>query len=123
MTILLSVSALYIVIFGNIPLVGYLTIFDSYMIGMYLFVAGCVILHQLTRRMREKQEEWPMREIYVRILEVFGRIFALPIVVFSYFLMFRDSFGESKKLYTFLISGVTLLCIIGGLYAYFYKYF
>jgi hypothetical protein len=115
MTILLSVSALYIVIFGNIPLVGYLTVFDRYMIGMYLFVAFCVILHQITRRMREKQEEWPMREIYVRLLEVLGRIFALPIVVLSYFLMFRDSFeGSRGGAYSF-ISAVTILCVIGGL--------
>ena len=120
MTILLSVSALYIVIFGNIPLVGYLTIFDSYMIGMYAFVALCVVLHQLTFRMTEKHEQWPMREIYTRVLDIFGRIFVLPVVVFTYYFMFRDSFGTGKNsVVSILAAIVTIVCISGGLCTYF----
>ena len=33
-TILLAVSALYIVIFSSVPMLGYLTTFDSYIIGV-----------------------------------------------------------------------------------------
>jgi len=118
-TILLSVSALYIVIFGNIPLVGYLTSFDTYMISMYIFVACCVLLHQVTRRMHQKHDSWPLRAVYVRILEVMGRMFVLPIVCFSYYFMFQSSFGDSHVQYSFLVALVTIFCVLGGIFSFY----
>ena len=116
MSILLSVSALYIVIFGNIPLVGYLTSFDRYMLSMFIFVGCCIALHQVTRRMYEKNDSWPLRRVYVRVLEFFGRLFILPIVVFTYYLTFRDNLDRYSNLVVTLIITVTIACISQGMY-------
>ena len=46
-TLLLAISALYIVVFQNIPMVGYLTRFDSYVISMFCILSGCCLIHVL----------------------------------------------------------------------------
>lgn len=45
MTLLLTVSAFYIVIFANIPLVGNITYMDQFVFGMFLILIACIIMH------------------------------------------------------------------------------
>lgn len=80
-TILLSVSALYIVILNNIPLVGYLTDLDKFVFWMFLMLVLVAIVHQSQATLAEKQEDWPLRKLYMRMLEAAGRSFLIPTVV------------------------------------------
>lgn len=96
-------SALYIVIFGNIPLLGYLTKMDTFVIVVsanrfclnivfcvYLLIQMFVILiinafiHLMTLRCLAKEPKWPLRGFIARCLECLGRLCMLPIVVFIY---------------------------------------
>ena len=43
MKILYAVAALYIVVFSNIPELGYLTVFDSYVLAMFLMLVSWYI--------------------------------------------------------------------------------
>ena len=46
-TLLLSVAAMYVVIIGNIPLVGYLTAVDRYCFMMFVVLAAAIVFHQI----------------------------------------------------------------------------
>jgi hypothetical protein len=83
-TLLLSISALYIVILTNIPLVGYLTNVDKYVFWMFLLLVGVVVLHQTYATLHNKKERWPLRNFYMRLIESFGRIFLIPFVLIYY---------------------------------------
>lgn len=49
-TILLAVSALYIVVFQNIPMLGYLTTIDNFVLAMYFVLFACCGIHQFVIR-------------------------------------------------------------------------
>eukprot|EP01039_Chlorochromonas_danica_P002365 gene2365-2597_t len=83
-TLLLSVSALYVVILSNIPLVGYLTHVDRYIFGMFILLVGCTVLHQAYATLREKVTIWPLRKFYMRLIEAFGRVLVVPITLFFF---------------------------------------
>ncbi len=55
-TLLLSVSALYVVILNNIPLVGYLTAIDQYCIMMFAILALATIFHQIYYVLMQKTQ-------------------------------------------------------------------
>ncbi len=67
-TLLLSVSALYIVILGNIPLVGYLTNVDRFVFWMFLLLIVVVSMHQIYATMKQKVERRPLRAIALRLI-------------------------------------------------------
>ena len=46
--LLLAISALYIVIFQYVPMIGNLTQFDKYMLAMYMMTTGAVFSHQVS---------------------------------------------------------------------------
>jgi hypothetical protein len=98
-TILLSVSALYIVVFDNIPMIGILTAFDQYVLIMFLILFICCIMHQIIIRFGTdtKVDKWPLRLLYIRLLEGVGRTCILP-VIFTVFVGFFDSALNEKQL-------------------------
>lgn len=124
-TLLLSVSALYIVILGNIPLLGYLTDLDKFVFWMFLLLVLVVVIHQLYATLHQKREHWPLRPVFMRGLEMVGRVVLVPCIV-VYFVthvysansasgtsitiivavmigsctvMYREAFGFKKVLY------------------------
>ena len=92
-TMLLAISALSIIVFGSIPMVGYLTTFDKFLTTMFVVLTGCCVLHLFTIRLRreDKLEKWPIRGIYVRLLECLGRTLILPIITLLYTASFRGT--------------------------------
>ena len=90
MTVLLSVSALYVVIIGNIPLLGYLTLFDTWILNMFILLTLCVCLHQFVGRIIIKQNEWPFRKAAVRALEAVGRAGLIPSIMIMFYIAFSD---------------------------------
>lgn len=42
MTLLLAISALYIVVFSTVPLLGYLTSFDRCFIALFIILTSCL---------------------------------------------------------------------------------
>ncbi len=56
-TLLLSVAAMYVVIIGNIPLVGYLTAVDKYCFMMFVILAVAIVFHQIYYIMLIRSDE------------------------------------------------------------------
>lgn len=94
MTVLLSVSALYVVIIGNIPLLGYLTLFDRWILYMFLLLTACVCLHQFIGRIIMKKGDWPFRNPSVRVLEVIGRVGLIPAILTMFYVAFTSDTND-----------------------------
>eukprot|EP01035_Chromulina_nebulosa_P020776 gene20776-26936_t len=67
--LLLAVSALYIVVFANIPMLGYLTHFDSFVLIMFGMLFGCAVIHQNISKLDNRVDELPLRGFLIMILE------------------------------------------------------
>jgi hypothetical protein len=91
MTILLSVSALYIAVFGQIPMIGYLTSFDHYVLAMYSLLIVNAFVHQFTIRLDVKVVPWPFRVLAIRLIEASGRLFVGPFACGTFMFYFRSS--------------------------------
>lgn len=96
-TILLAVSALYIVIFSSIPMLGYLTDFDNYIIAMFVMIVATIFLHQFTVRAMSKAEKYPLRLVMVRVLECAGKLLIIP-GVYYFFVQSFPAFGTDSEL-------------------------
>jgi hypothetical protein len=121
--LLLALSALYLIIVGTIPKVGYTTYFDVFTLAMFFFLVFCCLLHYgvYALQVGNKLEKWPMRKLYIRLIESFGRLTAIPIILsffsdnfslaisrsayaamftllglFFPYILFREYFGVSK---------------------------
>ena len=64
-TLLLAVSALYIVILGNIPMLGYLTAIDKYCFVMFVLLAVAALMHQgyITLMGEGKVDDWDKKKV------------------------------------------------------------
>eukprot|EP01037_Dinobryon_pediforme_P036136 gene36136-42929_t len=109
-TLLLSVSALYIIILQSIPLVGYLTDIDKFVFWMFLLLCVVVALHQMYATLYEKTETWPLRVVYLRLIEMFGRCFTPPAIIF-YFLGTIE-FGSQSLRNAMIVIVVTSMSIL-----------
>jgi hypothetical protein len=96
-TLLLSVSALYIVILSNIPLLGYLTDIDKYVFMMFLLLILVVGVHQAHSTLQSKIKQWPLRLIYVRLFDMMGRVALFPAVILIYVSNIKQAFSPSAK--------------------------
>ena len=85
-TILLAVSALYIVIFDNIPMLGYLTRFDNYILHMFLMLIIAVFSHQIVCVFDKECEEdiRPLKGFAARCIETTGRLMIFPYVLITF---------------------------------------
>lgn len=110
-TLLLAVSALYIVIFQNIPMVGYTTDFDSFSVSMFIMLFLCVIVHQLVYRLRNKDQKWPLRLFIARCIEFMGRILLIPLVCIVYFLTFSEAYSKTTTITTFVVIAASVLYV------------
>jgi len=108
MTILLSVSALYIVVFASVPMIGYLTTFDEFVIMLFALLFICVNLHGFTIRMQhsEKLSKWPLRKFYIRFMELLGRTTILPITLAIYLRSFPKSFNSDEYTFCWTLVGM-----------------
>ena len=79
--ILLAVSALYIVVLANIPLVGYLTTVDSYVFYAFLTLLLASAFHAMYCTLDDKKYVWPLRIIFLRFIEFSGRVFLIPFLL------------------------------------------
>ncbi len=112
-TLLLSVSALYIVILGNIPLVGYLTNVDRFVFWMFLLLVAVVSMHQIYATLKQKVDRWPLRAVVLRIIEFTGRVIILPFIVVYFLTMitYHDELMTSQAMIG-LTSAVTFIIAI-----------
>lgn len=110
-TLLLSISALYIVILTNIPLVGYLTDVDNYVFWMFLLLICVIILHQIYATLYDKKTTWPLRLLYMRAIETIGRVFLIPFVLIYFVLEIVDD-GSSNMARLLLTAAVVFIAAI-----------
>jgi hypothetical protein len=111
MTILLAISALYIVVFGNIPMIGYLTAFDKYVIGMFFLLTCAVAVHQFVYRVSAKADRRPLRLVLVRIVEFFGRVFLFPVAIIMFIIMFPGQFLNGIRTPVLVIISLIMVAI------------
>lgn len=119
MSILLAVTTLYIVLFRSIPLVGYLTSLDSYIMAMFLLLTVALFVHQAIDTLSLKIESNPMRLLFIRVMEFFGRLLVFPLVIilFYHFFSAEDNTDMFTFLLTVVIAGMIIISIreIGGI--------
>ena len=119
-TLLLTVSALYIVIFANIPMLGYLTKFDNFVLCMFGILFACVSIHQLTNHLHTNDiQKWPLKRLLIRILEFLGRTLIVPIVISLFLFAFSNAFTY-QSIVIGIISFIIFIIIIAPreLYAF-----
>eukprot|EP01033_Poteriospumella_lacustris_P013530 gene13530-9682_t len=112
-TLLLAVSALYIVILQSIPLVGYLTDIDKFVFWMFVMLCIVVAMHQVYATLVEKVHTWPLRKIYMRAIELGGRCFLPPAIVF-YFLATIEFGSASTKTAFITVTILTSIALLFG---------
>lgn len=111
-TLLLAVSALYIVVFQNIPMLGYLTTFDNFVLYMFAVIFACTAAHAFVDRVMRQGESWPLRHVIVRAIEALGRVFIVPISLALYFLLF-DNVYTPFVIYSAVVSSVLWFIFVG----------
>jgi hypothetical protein len=93
-TLLLAISALYIVVFQNIPLLGYMTSFDKFSVAMFIILFLCSTMHQFVWSLAGKPR-WPTRDLVVRLSELVGRVSVIPIIFIIFLFFFSEAFDPS----------------------------
>ena len=117
-TILLATSALYIVIFSSTPMLGYLTVFDSYIIWMFLMIVVVIFMHSINYRLIEKSKEFPLRLLLTRLIELMGKAVIMPLT-YAVFIITFPTFGSPAMngvimaLFVVIFSIVSVQCIHG----------
>ena len=113
-TLLLSVSALYIVILQNIPLVGYLTLVDTFVFTMFILLVVVVCLHQVYATLYAKQDRWPLRIVYLRLIEFTGRTVIIPFIIIYFFReMFKGDSADSGFSFAMIFLASIYLFVVG----------
>jgi hypothetical protein len=116
-TLLLAVSALYIVILANVPLVGYMTAIDRYVFLMFIVLTIATLIHQTYVTLNEKTDRWPLRIFYIRGLECLGRITIFPAAaLLLLFTVDRLTYAVQLIIYfiTFPVNGCIMLKEVPG---------
>ena len=108
MTSLLAISALYIVIFGNIPLLGYLTTMDSFVVSMFVLLCVCIVAHQVTSVLSKKVDKRPLQVMAVRMIEYTGRVLTFPLSLIIFGVFFCTPLGMSSSFIT------AVACVVGA---------
>lgn len=107
MNLLLAVSALYIVVFSTVPLLGYLTSFDRYFIELFILLTCCLATHQIVSSLNMKKDKWPTRRVASRFLEYLGRLIVMPVAGFLYLYEFGfENFSPSMYISLLVIAVV-----------------
>ena len=109
---LLAIAAVYVGVVGAIPMVGYMTNLDCYILSMFGILFVNILCHIIVVRLNveSKDDKWPLRKLFVRILEFFGRLFMIPSIVISFIIWFYN--GLSISLIVLLIISITTIDLI-----------
>lgn len=110
LNVLVAVSAMYIIVFSNIPLVGYLTTLDVFIMEVYSMMVICIGIHQLCFKLVYKADYRPLRHFAARTFEFIGRMVVVPYSVIRFF----EHFGEKHirgSLHQFKIPTYTILAV------------
>jgi hypothetical protein len=106
--LLLAVSALYIVIFQSVPMLGYLTIFDIFVLTMFVILFACCVTHQVITRLATTRKENPTRDLMVCLTEAFMRLMLAPTIIAIYMVIFSQVYSTN----TLIIIAVLLFLFI-----------
>ncbi|CAE7649102.1 unnamed protein product [Symbiodinium microadriaticum] len=109
MNVLVAVSAMYIVIFSNIPLVGYMTTMDIYIVEVFGVLVLCIGVHHFSMRLDSKSGKIPVRRFLIRVVEALGRMFVIPFCIFSFFILFGS--GSLRVFKIPVYTGASLFAI------------
>lgn len=110
--LLLAISALYIVVFQNIPMVGYLTTLDKFSLIMFGSLFLCCFVHQMITRIRRKKDKWPTRYLMTRSIEALARIIYMPALFIVFFVFFGNDYSTRTLAGVYVLIGTFVLFII-----------
>lgn len=79
---------------------------------MFVLLVVVVISHQVFGTMKDKVEKWPLRKLYMRFIEMIGRV-ALPPIIIGYFFYNISFANESNQ-----ILMLTFICCLSGIHFY-----
>eukprot|EP01038_Epipyxis_sp_PR26KG_P008287 gene8287-11217_t len=139
-TLLLTVSALYISIFASVPLVGYATIMDKFVFAMFIILSACIFAHisyYLTTKAKEelkqksqtikiddvvikKRRKLKSKQLLIFLLQLFGRVLipVLPIIV-GFFTFEVQLISTTQAAIEGVVFGI---CFIAMVYFVVFKY-
>lgn len=92
---------------------------------MFLLLVTVVVLHQIYATLHGKQELWPLRPIYMRLIESVGRVVLIPFVLIYFVTEIEDSKTSTMNVLLmtaavgFLLSIVVRECV--GLRSVYYQ--
>mmetsp|Transcript_14316 Transcript_14316/g.21434 ORF Transcript_14316/g.21434 Transcript_14316/m.21434 type:complete len:495 (+) Transcript_14316:102-1586(+) len=109
-TLLLSVSALYIVVFANIPMLGYLTKMDYFTFFMFFALVAICLVHQTTNMLMQKQDKWPLRVFLFRLAEFIGRVFVIPFVAIYFIEFFPTTYAVRAIVIALVCGFISVVC-------------
>lgn len=112
MTVLLAISALYIVVFANIPMLGYLTKFDKFVVELTTILFFITATHHIVIRYQRDDvlEKHPLRKVFLRLFDFFGRVMLIPLMLLVYLTLFT-SFSSAVLAFFVIVLGIS--CAIG----------
>jgi hypothetical protein len=111
-TLLLAISALYIVVFQNIPMVGYLTTLDEFSLMMFAALFVCCFIHQIINRILQKKDKWPTRYLMTRSIEGLARIIYMPVLIIIFFVFFGSDYGTQDLAVVYSLTGIFVFFIV-----------
>lgn len=84
---LLTITALYLIIGTVIPFVGYLTVMDQFMSCIFVLLSLVIGVHVICIKLHDAEEEHPMSRFYGDCIVLFFRVVWLPctIAVFQFY--------------------------------------
>lgn len=78
-----------------------------------MIIVGTVFTHQLTNRLLTKGDKHPLRLIYVRTIEFFGKVVIMPGVLFAFLYTFPEGLKPSTRAgYAFFFTILAALTIL-----------
>jgi len=138
-TLLLAVSALYIVIFASMPMVGYMTMFDDYCFSMFMILFLCTCIQQYTYKIECNSREEHDKQIQeqeqlgkegkekvesistfengricktLTFFDSIARIFVTPIVIFIFMISFQNAYQPSTIILVYIFCIIYILFVI-----------
>ena len=70
---------------------------------MFIMIIASVFCHQITFRLMLKTEKHPLRLVAVRVLEILGKTFVIPFVIFYFLLTFGQYGTEASRGFLFTV--------------------
>jgi hypothetical protein len=111
-TMLLAVSAFYLIIGQIIPFVGYFSLLDKFITTAFCVLSGAAGIHYMTYNLDAEKYKYPMNELFRDSVVYLSRLLWAPVILgigFSYFNTVLDGAFSVLFIFILIITSVNTL--------------